>query len=129
VIAAVGKPDVRRAAPMARFDSFLGRSPSPHSGPFPSSSARRHRNPSATGHHLGLGAARSRPIRARIIREEEIDLPEFRDFADAYSQMGRFLDDVYNWKRIYSALVYLNQAEFEQQWLRGQKAVALQQGL
>ena len=31
----------------------------------------------------------------RTIREEEIDLSEYRDFADAYSQPGRFLDDVY----------------------------------
>lgn len=32
----------------------------------------------------------------RTIREEEIDLSEYRDFADAYCQMGRFPDDVYN---------------------------------
>jgi putative transposase len=65
----------------------------------------------------------------RTIREEEIDLSEYRDFADAYSQIGRFPDDVYNRKRIHSALSYLTPAEFEPQWLREQKAVALQQGL
>src|SRR5512135_1811614 len=40
----------------------------------------------------------------RTIREEEIDLSEYRDFADAYGQLGRFLDDVYNRKRIHSSL-------------------------
>jgi len=61
----------------------------------------------------------------RTIREEEVDLSEYRDFADAYGQLGRFLDDVYNRKRIHSSLGYLTPAEFEQQWLRGQKATAL----
>jgi putative transposase len=61
----------------------------------------------------------------RTIREEEIDLSEYRNFADAYGQLGRFLDDVYNRKRIHSALGYLTPAEFEQQWLREQRATAL----
>jgi transposase InsO family protein len=61
----------------------------------------------------------------RTVREEEIDLSEYRDFADAYGQLGRFLDDVYNRKRIHSSLGYLTPAEFEQQWLRGQKVTAL----
>jgi hypothetical protein len=47
------------------------------------------------------------------------------DFADSYSQLGLFLDDVYNRKRIHSSLGYLTPAEFEQQWRRGQKAMAL----
>jgi transposase InsO family protein len=61
----------------------------------------------------------------RTIREEEIDLTEYRDFADAYGQLGRFLDDVYNRKRIHSSLGYLTLAEFELRWLRGQKGTAL----
>jgi putative transposase len=61
----------------------------------------------------------------RTIREEEIDLTEYRDFADAYGQLGRFLDEVYNRKRIHSALGYLTPREFEQQWLRGRKAIAM----
>jgi transposase InsO family protein len=61
----------------------------------------------------------------RMFREEEIDLSEYKDFADAYGQLGRFLDEVYNRKRIHSSLGCLAPVEFEQQWLRGQKAMAL----
>jgi putative transposase len=52
----------------------------------------------------------------RTIKEEEVDLSEYRDYADARRQLGRFLDAVYNKKRIHSALGYLTPAEFEQQW-------------
>jgi putative transposase len=52
----------------------------------------------------------------RTIKEEEVDLSEYHDYADAYRQLGRFLDAVYNHKRIHSALGYLTPAEFEQQW-------------
>ena len=53
----------------------------------------------------------------RTIKEEDVDLSEYEDLADARRQLGRFLDDVYNTKRIHSALGYLTPAEFEQQWL------------
>ena len=52
----------------------------------------------------------------RTIKEEEVDLSEYHDFADAHRQIRRFLDDVYNIKRIHSALGYLTPLEFEQQW-------------
>ena len=52
----------------------------------------------------------------RTIKEEEVDLTEYRDFADARRQLGRFLDAVYNLKRIHSALGYLTPGEFEAQW-------------
>jgi putative transposase len=53
----------------------------------------------------------------RTIKEEEVDLSEYEDFADARRQLGRFLDDVYNTKRIHSSLGYLTPAEFQQQWV------------
>ncbi len=53
----------------------------------------------------------------RTIKEEEVDLSDYRDFHDAYQHLGRFLDDVYTRKRIHSALGYLTPAEFEAQWL------------
>ena len=52
----------------------------------------------------------------RTIKEEEVDLSEYLDFADARRQIGRFLDDVYNVKRIHSSLGYLTPREFEEQW-------------
>ncbi len=52
----------------------------------------------------------------RTIKEEEIDLAEYQDFADAHAQIGRFIDDVYRTKRIHSALGYLTPAEFEAAW-------------
>jgi transposase InsO family protein len=54
----------------------------------------------------------------RTIKEEEVELTEYLDFEDAHRQLGRFLDAVYNVKRIHSALGYLTPAEFEQQWQR-----------
>ncbi len=52
----------------------------------------------------------------RTIKEEEVNLSEYRDFADAQSQIRVFLDDVYNVKRIHSSLGYLTPMEFEEQW-------------
>ena len=52
----------------------------------------------------------------RTIKEEEVSLTEYQDFADALRQLGRFLDEVYNRKRMHSSLGYLTPAEFEEQW-------------
>jgi putative transposase len=52
----------------------------------------------------------------RTIKEEEVYLSEYRDYADAQRQIGRFLDDVYMHKRIHSALGYLTPVEFALQW-------------
>jgi putative transposase len=58
----------------------------------------------------------------RTIKEEEVDLSEYQDYADAARQLGRFLDAVYNQKRIHSALGYLTPVEFEEQWRANQSA-------
>jgi transposase InsO family protein len=52
----------------------------------------------------------------RTIKEESVQLSEYRDYDDARAQLGGFLDAVYNVKRIHSALGYLTPAEFEAQW-------------
>ncbi|NEQ29198.1 MAG: IS3 family transposase, partial [Microcoleus sp. SIO2G3] len=52
----------------------------------------------------------------RTIKEEEVDLSEYRNFTEAYEQIGRFLEEVYTKKRIHSSLGYLTPTEFEHQW-------------
>jgi putative transposase len=49
----------------------------------------------------------------RTIKEEEVDLSEYCDFADAHHQIGIFIRDVYMTKRIHSSLGYLTPTEFE----------------
>lgn len=58
----------------------------------------------------------------RTIKEEEVALADYQDFADAQRQITHFLDDVYNVKRIHSALGYLTPREFEHQWQAGHGA-------
>lgn len=53
----------------------------------------------------------------RTIKEEEVDLSEYRDYHDAYQHIGQFVEDVYMHKRVHSALGYLTPAEFEHHWL------------
>ncbi len=53
----------------------------------------------------------------RTIKEEAVELSDYRDYHDAYHQIGRFLDEVYMRKRIHSSLGYLTPIEFETQWL------------
>jgi transposase InsO family protein len=57
----------------------------------------------------------------RTIKEEEVELSDYQDFTDAYRQIGQFLEDVYNTKRIHSSLGYLTPLEFEAAW-QAQKA-------
>jgi len=62
------------------------------------------------------GAPYENPYAERLIRtikEEEVDLSEYIDFADALSQIGYFIEEVYEKKRIHSSLGYLTPAEFE----------------
>jgi putative transposase len=49
----------------------------------------------------------------RTIKEEEVDLSEYLNFAEAAQQIGHFIEDVYMNKRIHSSLGYLTPAEFE----------------
>jgi len=57
----------------------------------------------------------------RTIKEEEVDLSEYRNFTEAYQQIEQFLEDVYTKKRIHSSLGYLTPEEYEQNWIKQQK--------
>ena len=50
----------------------------------------------------------------KTLKYEEVYRSEYRDLADAYAQIGEFLECVYNQKRLHSALGYVTPAEFEQ---------------
>jgi putative transposase len=52
----------------------------------------------------------------RTIKEEEVYLNEYADLEDARKQIGRFIEDVYQKKRIHSSLGYLTPVEFEAAW-------------
>lgn len=57
----------------------------------------------------------------RTIKEEEVDLSEYNGFADAYRQLGHFIEDVYVTRRIHSVLGYLTPVEFEAAWWMAQR--------
>jgi len=51
----------------------------------------------------------------KTLKYEEVYRNEYRDLAEARASIGEFLDEVYNHKRLHSALGYLPPAEFEAQ--------------
>jgi putative transposase len=50
----------------------------------------------------------------KTLKYEEVYRTEYRDLDDAYSQIGEFIERVYNQQRLHSALGYVPPAEFEQ---------------
>ena len=50
----------------------------------------------------------------RTLKEEEVYLSDYETYHDALKNIGKFIDIVYNKKRIHSALGKLTPAQFEQ---------------
>jgi transposase InsO family protein len=58
----------------------------------------------------------------RTLKEEEVYLFEYESMAEAVERIGTFLEDVYNQKRLHSAIGYVPPAEFEQSLRQPQPA-------
>jgi putative transposase len=55
----------------------------------------------------------------RTLKQEEVYLQEYQSFAGARASIGRFIEAVYNEKRLHSALDYRPPGEYEDLWQAG----------
>ncbi len=61
----------------------------------------------------------------KTLKKEEVYLNQYQNFEEALSNIGAFLEDVYNVKRLHSSLGYLPPAEFEEQFVADQARLTL----
>jgi transposase InsO family protein len=64
----------------------------------------------------------------KTLKAEEVSLRQYRNLEEARRSIGHFLEEVYNQRRLHSALGYLPPAQFERVWQeQNQKAAAARQ--
>ena len=52
----------------------------------------------------------------KTLKKEEVYLNQYRNLEEAQTNLGRFLEDIYNVKRLHSSLGYLPPTEFEERF-------------
>jgi putative transposase len=64
----------------------------------------------------------------RTLKEDHVQMSEYSDFWDAQTQIGVFIEEVYQRKRVHSKLGYLPPAVFEERWLKTRASEMLLNG-
>jgi putative transposase len=54
----------------------------------------------------------------KTLKQEEVNMVKYRNLDDVRTRLPRFIEDVYNDRRLHSALGYLPPTEFEQKHAR-----------
>ena len=55
----------------------------------------------------------------KTLKQEEVYLKQYQTFEEAHSNIGQFIEDVYNTKRLHSSLGYVPPMEFEMAYAQG----------
>jgi putative transposase len=56
----------------------------------------------------------------KTLKHEEVHRTEYRNLAEARARIGRFLESIYNDRRMHSSLSYLSPSEFERSLVQGE---------